>query len=257
MGNNNLFKAAKLLFIAVLMGVISFQGKAQPTKVKFMARDKVPITADVYAPHQASAPLILLFHQAKYSRGEFHEIAPKLNSLGFNCIAVDLRSGGEVQGVQNETWSYTDSLDIKNRFTDAYTDMQAAVSYAKKTYPSAKLILLGSSYSSSLAIKMASDYPSGIVGVLAFSPGEYFSKYGWNNKIIQISASRIKCPVFITSAKEEHETWTAIYDAIPHKGKVKYIPEVEGKHGAKALWSVFPEHTGYWSAMEAFLKQYK
>ena len=34
--------------------------------------------ADLYIAHDASAPFILLFHQAGWSRGEYLEIAPKL-----------------------------------------------------------------------------------------------------------------------------------------------------------------------------------
>jgi len=85
--------------------------------------------------------------------------------------------------------------------------MRAALAYVKRKYPGTKIVLMGSSYSASLSIKLASDFPEGISGVVAFSPGEYFSKFGWSRDIIQTSAAKIKCSVFITSSPEEKESW--------------------------------------------------
>ncbi len=231
--------------------------QAQSEQVKFMAKDKVPVTADLYASNPATAPVIILFHQAKYSRGEYFEVAPKLNKMGFNCLAVDLRSGGEINGIPNKTFNYVDSLHQPSGYTDAYTDMQAAVSYVKKKYPGAKIILFGSSYSASLTIKYAADFPAGISGVVSFSPGEYFSKFGWVRNIIELSAQRVNCPVFITSAQEEQESWKAIYNALPGNSKVSFVPQASGKHGAKVLWDAFPESAEYWAALKKFLQQFK
>jgi pimeloyl-ACP methyl ester carboxylesterase len=226
-------------------------------KIVIKSADKVPITADLYAPNPTEATFIILFHQAKYSRGEYLEIAPKLNDMGFNCLAVDLRSGGSVNGVRNETFNYADSIGMKTRYTDAYADMRMAVSYVRSKYPSAKVVILGSSYSASLSLKLAGDFPKGISGVIAFSPGEYFSVYGWSRDIIKVSSSRVICPVFITSSSTETDDWKAIYAAIPGTKKVSFVPQATGKHGAKALWSNFPENKEYWAALTKFLAQYK
>ncbi len=253
----NVLKHTKSLLAAVIVILLSMNVSAQSKTVQFKTFDKVIVTADVYAPNPVNSPFIILYHQANYSRGEYLEIAPKLNSLGFNCLAVDLRSGESVNGVRNETWNFADSLKMETRYVDAYTDMRAAVSYVKNKYPNAKIFLLGSSYSSSLALKLAGDFPENISGVLAFSPGEYFSKFGWSRDIIQNSASKIKCPVFITSSLTERESWQKIYDAIPLQTKVYFLPDNGGKHGAKALWNVFPEHEQYWKAVKSFLLKYK
>ncbi len=246
-----------LLIIIFSSSILPYHIHAQKTTIQFMTNDKVAVTADLYTPNPATAPFIILFHQATYSRGEYLEIAPKLTAMGFNCMAVDLRSGGDVNGVENKTFRYADSLKMQTRYVDAYTDMRAALSYAKRKFPGAKIILFGSSYSAALAIKLASDFPDGVSGVVAFSPGEYFSKFGWSRDIIQTSASRIKCPVFITSAREEQESWQKIYDAIPVQGKVAFAPQGNGKHGAKTLWAVFPENTEYWTALKNFLNRFK
>jgi dienelactone hydrolase len=245
------------LILSSVCLISTIRAEAEGTRVQFMSSDKVAVTADLYAPNPAKAPFIILFHQANFSRGEYLEIAPRLNAMGFNCLAVDLRSGESVNGVENKTWRYADSLKFQTRYVDAYTDMRAAVSYARRIYPEAKIILMGSSYSASLAIKLASDFPTGISGVIAFSPGEYFSKFGWNRDIIQTSAAKVTCPVFITSAKEEKESWQKIYDAIPAAVKVSFLPNAPGKHGAKTLWEVFPENTEYWAALKGFLNKFK
>ena len=132
----------------------------QTSTVQFPTADKVMITADLYVNKPATAPFIILFHQAQYSRGEYLETAPKLNELGFNCMAVDLRSGDNVNGIENKTHRFADSLGLETRYIDSYNDMRMAVSYVKKKYPGAKIIVFGSSYSASLAIKLAADYRS-------------------------------------------------------------------------------------------------
>ena len=62
---------------------------AQKTKT-FPSKDGITITADLYEIDSAS-PVILLCHQAGYSRGEYIESAKRLNKFGFNCLAIDQR----------------------------------------------------------------------------------------------------------------------------------------------------------------------
>ena len=47
--------------------------------------------------------MILLCHQGNSSRGEFNETAKILAVNGFASIAIDLRSGGQKNGVINHT----------------------------------------------------------------------------------------------------------------------------------------------------------
>src|SRR4030042_680748 len=71
-------------------------------KVTFPSSDGLTITADLFLKDK-DLPFILLFHQGNYSRGEYREIAPKLLNLNYNCLSVDLRSGGKVNFTENET----------------------------------------------------------------------------------------------------------------------------------------------------------
>lgn len=242
----------KLLFI--LLVIVSFQLSAQQ-KINFKSSDGLEITADLYIEHLEEAPIIILFHQAGWSRGEYVEIAPKLNRLGYNCIAIDQRSGGEINGVGNETYKRARLQKLKTEYVDAEIDMMAAIKYVKSNYSEAKkLIIWGSSYSAALALKIAGDGRIEVDAVLSFAPGEYFESMGESPSFIRESAANITIPTFITSAKAEKQNWWKIYESIPAIGKNYYLPKTDGQHGSRALWEKFPDHKGYWLAVEEFLK---
>jgi len=226
------------------------------TTITFPSGDEVIITADTYIKYEINSPFILLFHQAGWSRGEYRETALKLNELGFNCMAIDLRSGNEVNGIKNETKIEADKLKKKTDYINAYADMESALMYADMHFAKGKLIILGSSYSSSLALKLAAENPETVDGVLAFSPGEYFAKSGKSEIFITESVKNLNCPVFITSAKEEKTDWQTIFSAIPSKEKTSFIPESTGNHGSRALWEKFNDSESYWQAVKEFLTQF-
>lgn len=222
---------------------------AQKT-IDFPSKDGLLITADYYEA-EGSETFILLFHQAGWSRGEYKEIAPKLNTLGYNCLAIDQRSGGAVNSVTNQTNQRAVAEGKETTYLDAFQDIEATVAYVKKVYSPKKIIIWGSSYSSSLVLKYAGDHPDQIDAAMAFSPGEYFGK----DDFIKNSAAHIKVPTFITSAQNEQDNWAAINQAIPTTRKVTYVPATAGNHGSRALWEKFKDNNGYWIAVKNFLKQ--
>ena len=250
-----------LSLIAITIFSLSQAASAAAKKetVKFPSSDGMAITADVYMnAADKKRPFIVLFHQAGWSRGEYIEIAPRLNALGFNCMAVDLRSGGEVNGVTNETSARAKAGSKGTSYVDAMPDIEAAIRYARKHYGHGKVIIWGSSYSAALVLKVAGDRSELVDGVLAFSPGEYFGRSGKPANWIQESAAKIKLPVFITSARGEKGSWSGIFDAIRSENKTFYLPDTRGNHGSRALWAKFNDSTGYWKAVENFLnKDYK
>jgi len=228
---------------------------AQET-ITFQAEDQLKVTADLYMTNADDAPFIILFHQAGWSRGEYLEIAPKLNDLGFNCMAVDQRSGGGINDTENLTNKEAKKTSKETRYIDALPDMQAALNYVKENYSNSKIILWGSSYSSALVIKLASQNLEIVDGVLAFSPGEYFSRMGESETFIQEAAQKIVVPIFITSAKNEENQWKAIFEAISSENKTSFLPETVGNHGSRALWEKFDDNEQYWNAVKDFLNEY-
>ena len=132
-------------FVLLVSTVLSFDVAAQSKSkgsdkkgvttfkaVTFPSEDGLEITAELYAPHADKAtPFIVLCHQARWSRGEYREIAPKLNQLGFNCVAIDQRSGDGVNNITNETTKKAKAANKPTGFVDAEQDMIAALKWAK------------------------------------------------------------------------------------------------------------------------------
>ena len=75
-------------------------GEAQP--VQFEASDGVTVHGAWY-PAKEPAATILLFHQAGANKAEYATIAPMLAKAGYNALAIDQRSGGDMFGGTNET----------------------------------------------------------------------------------------------------------------------------------------------------------
>ena len=222
-------------------------------ELHFPAGDGVTVTADLYMPHPATAPMIVLFHQAGYSRGEYRAIAPKLNELGFNALAVDARSGEAVGGVGNDTAASACKLGKPTNYVDAIADLKAAVAQAR-TLATGKLLIWGSSYSSSLVLVLGSELKAD--AVLAFSPGEYFDDQGKPKTWVADQAKALAVPVFITSARDEAKEWAPIAAAIDPTKVTTFVPTSEGHHGSSTLWPTQPDHDAYWAAVTAFLKPF-
>jgi len=239
--------------LILILSIFIFENSIAQTKtITFPAEDGVTVTVDLYQIENKNAPFIILYHQAGYSRGEYINIAPKLNEMGFNCMAIDQRSGNEVNGIVNETHKSAVSLNKKTKYPDAIPDVEVALKYVKNELRASKIIIWGSSYSAALVLYLGSQYPNDIDGILSFSPGEYFKIDG---NEIKSYTSKITCPVFITSAKNEHDSWKEMYEVISSE-KSYFLPKVKGKHGSKALWEDSDENEDYWTAVKSFLKRY-
>ena len=118
-----------LILALLYSGTIVFsQNIDQNTTVTFYAIDSVQITADTYFIDNVE-PTILLCHQAGFSRGEYVKTAKKLNELGFSCLAIDQRSGKEVNGIINKTAIDADKKLMNVGYIGAKKDIEAALDY--------------------------------------------------------------------------------------------------------------------------------
>jgi len=248
-----IYKLAALILALSLISSVHFsEMPLSGEEVKIESSDGIVLTGEYYKAANSEKPMILLFHQAGYSRGEYREIAPKLNDLGFSCLAIDQRSGNKVNGVSNLAFAQASKKGIKTDYVSAFPDLEASLNYALTTYKPNGVILLGSSYSSSLVFVLGSKNTDPVKGILSFSPGEYFE---FEKQKIRDFASKVKCPVFITSSRSEENSWKAIYNEI-QSDKTFYLPDFEGYHGAKALWSKNSGNEKYWSEVKKFLSKY-
>ena len=248
-----------LLLLVVLFFYTFFNAvlaDSTPT-ISFPSLDGLEITADTYISQEAGkTPMVIMFHQAHWSRGEYREAGPRFNEMGYNAIAVDLRSGNEVLGIVNQTALRAREKRKKTRYIDAMQDVRAALAYARSRYHPTRLLAIGSSYSAGLLLKAAGEYPGLVDGIILFSPGEYFTDEGMPHDWVSQSARKITIPVFITSARQEKSAWAEIYHAINTKSKFSYIPITNGQHGSRSLWSRFEDNEGYWRVIDTFLKSF-
>lgn len=168
-------RAAVVLLGILISGVIAWDVGAtnqpvMPREVRFKAPDGATLYADVYADGSTSvsAPVILLFHQGGGdARGEYGPIIPRLLDRGFNVIAVDLAGGGDRFGTNRTVASRSAE---RTSYCDELTDLEASLELARIENLTGPVILWGSSYSASLAIRLAAEHQEGVAAVLAFSP---------------------------------------------------------------------------------------
>jgi dienelactone hydrolase len=247
---NKTLLAVAILFVAGFAQALFAQ---QP--VTLTASDGMKVFGAYHATKSESAPIILLFHQAHSNHWEYDPIAPRLVSAGFSCLAIDQRAGGEMWGHANETVAH---VGHSAKYLDALPDLEAALAWARQQNPSRKIIVWGSSYSSSLVFVLAAKHPGEIAGLLSFSPGEYFS----DKHMIRDAAAKLNIPVYVTSAKdyEEEEAARSILDFVADtKDKVQFLPRIAGVHGSSTLRDDRnPQGAAEnWSAVLDFLKQFR
>ena len=209
--------------------------------VRFPASDGLEITAE--ASGDGNGPVVVLFHMAGSSRGEYTDIAPRLHALGYRTLAVDQRSGRSSNGVKNETAA---QLPSDPGYGAAVPDLVAAVNYARGEMGASKIGVLGSSYSASLVLVLAGQAEGSADAVMSFSPGEYFS----DRSFVRKAAAQIDVPTFLTAARSEIRQVQPLADAIP-SGAVVFTPSGGGRHGAGTL--VSGDGAEYWTALEGFL----
>lgn len=238
-------KTLHILLVLSLLSISSF-GQGMKEKVTFMAEDSLEITADRYLANQ-EYPYILLFHQAGSSRGEFKEIAEKFLKLRYNCLAVDLRSGDNSNYISNETAQKAGGQFSSVRLLDASLDIKAAIDYAWGLNPK-EVILLGSSYSASLAILEGKNNPK-VKAVIAFSPGEYFG----DDLRMEEALDTLSRPLFIAATDREAPYINQMMSHIPEESYTLFYPKQGGVHGARALWEDNPTKDEYWLSLLLFI----
>ncbi|MEP1307659.1 MAG: alpha/beta hydrolase [Balneola sp.] len=225
--------------------------KYQPKSVEFKSKDGLLVSGNLYEIN-SNKPVILLLHQANYNKHEYADIAPKLNEMGYNVLAIDQRSGGAFAGKTNETFDRaTQRGDSNISFVDAEQDIHAAIEYLHKKY-NQKVTVWGSSYSSTLAIfeGAKNEYVNGII---SFSPGNYF---GDARPKLQSVFEKIDKPFLVTSSKAEAVELSKELEGIDlKKNQSQFIPESDGFHGSRAVWEGQQGAEEYWQAITEFLNK--
>lgn len=224
-------------------------------EVYFYSTDSIKVYADLYQ-QSLEAPTIILLHQGGANvRSEYKPIIPKLLDEGFNMIAVDLRVGGQLLGNYNRTVA---DLGV-NRFNycNAYLDLEASLKYLGSNNFTGNTILWGSSYSASLAIKLAHENPDKITAVLAFSPTSGAPMAGCEPNAL---FETLKTPMLLLRPYNEvqFESVKNQIELASEFGHQMYIAN-NGRHGSSMLVEerVQAPVKANWKAVLKFLELYK
>lgn len=199
---------------------------AAPRALRLKAADGVVVHAAHYPAERAKA-VILLFHQANGSAAEYAGIAPRLAAAGFESLAIDQRSGGELFGPNRSVAGQRRSAD----FLAAEPDVEAALTWAQRR--GRPVIIWGSSYSAALVFRLAARHPDAIAALIAFSPGEYLAA----PNAVRDAARQVQIPIFVAAASDPQEQSAAraiLVDA-PSPFETAYLPTTAGIHGSSTL----------------------
>lgn len=254
-------KKVFLVFVLVLFTLFSCQQNKQEkttsvketNEVTFYAKDSVKVFGDLYELNK-TAPTILIFHQGgSNATGEYKTIIPTLVKKGFNVLAIDQRVGGQVYGNYNRTVANMTTNNFN--YCDAYPDLEAALNYVLENNFTGKKIIWGSSYSGSLAVKLANEYQEKIAGVLAFSPasGGPLQACKADNYF-----ETLKLPLLLLRPNQEMERESSKnqFELAQKNGHQTYIAE-NGVHGSSMLVKerVKNDVDKNWNAVLSFLNQ--
>jgi pimeloyl-ACP methyl ester carboxylesterase len=217
--------------------------------VYFFAADSLKVRGDLYLKNN-KLPFIILCHQDGSNRSEYYEVAPRLLNLNYNCLAIDLRAGGRLGFVQNETASLALSENRPVKPLDAEADISAAIRYASGIN-SQPVILLGSSYSASLCLLIAAGNPR-VKAIVALSPGEYFQPL----KTVAGELHKINQRVFVSSTQADYPYLQKMLSGMSPENLTLFKPEKsKGVRGCSAFYRSNENNGEYWFALMMFFKK--
>ncbi len=245
----NLQRNSVLIAVLVLSSVLSSFNAVMKSTITFVSADGLTITADEYIV-ASDNPYILLFHEQESSRGEFHTIARRLNKMDYNCLAVDLRNGGNNNFVSNQTAKLCRESRCPLGTDDVELDIKASIEYAFNL-SNLPVILLGSGANGSLSLKVANENDN-VRAVVALSPGEYFMP----NLTIQDTITHLKKPIFITSSLLEFPYVAQLASSVDEQYVTLFKPAMgDGGRGTVSLSSENDHNSEYWLALLLFFKE--
>lgn len=237
-----------LLLFFLLAGHSSSAQLIRKSEIRYPASDGLSITADRYFGSEAY-PYILLFHQELSSRAEYDSIAYRFVKMKYNCLSVDLRSGASYDFTDNQTAKRARSRDVSRDLRSSERDILASIEVAD-SLSGQPVILLGSSASATLCLKVAGDHPN-VTAVLAFSPGEFFRP----DLELRNVVSGLDKPVFYACSKEEIPYLLEIFSEMnPSMVTMPRDLEKNEFRGTDMLRPENPLHDQLWLSLLLFIK---
>jgi pimeloyl-ACP methyl ester carboxylesterase len=169
--------------------------------------------------------------------------------MNYNCLAVDLRSGGKYEFTENETAKRARNKGLNTSLSDSEADILASMKYIR-SLSKKQFLLLGSSSSASLCLKLAINNPD-VKGIMAFSPGEFF------RPALDISECLhdLDKSVFATGSGAEIPYIIDMFHGVESQLLSIYKPiSVHEKRGVSILLDTTTIGKEYWLALLIYIK---
>lgn len=246
---NSFLKVIPVIFIFLITGMQSHLNAQiiRKSQVEFYSSDSLLISADHYFSSDDN-PYIILFHREGSSRGEFETIADRFVKMGYNCLAVDMRNGDSFGFINNKTAARAKAQNI-DYGTKAELDILAAIDFVTQI-SSESIILLGSSYSATLCLKVAS-VNERIMAVMTFSPGDFLRPVTTLKELL----GSIDKPVFIACNQSEYSYLQEATEGIVVDNiTLVKPPEKAENRGIGLLSDNNPVSDIYWLSVLVFIK---
>lgn len=229
-------------FIGILPILMMCGQAVAGESVTLRTADKVDVFGTLSTSKAHNDRVLLLFHQARASRHEYDSLIARFNQLGYDTLAIDQRSGGDLFGGHNQT---VRALGKSTGYLEAAPDLDAALAWARDRHYT-KIVAVGSSYSSALVILLAARHPLGLTAIASFSPGEYFD----DKDLIKNAAAKVTVPFYITTDPAEAGNVEKVLSKAHGSNITDYKPKA-GVHGASTLVAS-RDPAGYAANLESF-----
>jgi pimeloyl-ACP methyl ester carboxylesterase len=127
-------------------------------KISFITKDKIKIIANLYT---VDKPLgwVIFVHMMPAAKESYDHLAKRLQNLGYEGLALDLRGHGESTfSLQGDALNYAKFTDEEHQ--KSILDLEAAVDYLIKERKAnaEKIIFIGASIGANLALQYLSEH---------------------------------------------------------------------------------------------------
>lgn len=174
-------------------------------RVVVPTQDKLSLAGTYWAPKgKQAAPGALLIHGAGGKRGDFEELAKRLNKMGFAVLTLDLRGHGE-SVTDDADWARLAPADRTTLWAFATRDIKAGVDFLReqKEVHSSSLVLVGHQAGSTLIARHAVKDENVRAIALLDPPSDEAEMYGFHlDKDIEDLGG---LPTYISVPKDSHE----------------------------------------------------
>lgn len=192
---------------------------AEAVPVQIAGAESLTLQGVFYAPSSSPAPGILFLHMYGGNKSDWHDLARRLQSAGFACLAIDLRGHGETAGV--EDWGL------------AQEDVGLARAWlaSREGVDPQRTAVVGASIGANLALLLGALDPQ-VAAIALLSPGFDYFRVRTEGQMTRFGNR----PAFLTASEDDGysaETVSAL--ASQAMGPVELIVYAGGAHGTDLL----------------------